>query len=174
MHKHHFLISNALVMKLNLSFFLLPYRSGKYCYQPLLKETCCAQYAIRCEALNFQLTRSQKKVLKRIKHFLLTGVKPKQRKADVLSQTNVRLEPNLALHRGEISIPKEIQGVDEVVTKSLQNSTNESQLNTSNLKSLSFNEPIKESKGISNFNALKSIKHKHSVYLCKLNCIPFI
>jgi arginine-tRNA-protein transferase len=44
----------------------------------VLKDTCCAQYTIRCEALNFTLTRSQKKVMKRMKHFLNTGEKPKK------------------------------------------------------------------------------------------------
>ena len=33
-------------------------------------------YAIRCEALNFKLSKSQKKVLKRVNRYLITGQKP--------------------------------------------------------------------------------------------------
>ncbi|OWA53710.1 Arginyl-tRNA--protein transferase 1 [Hypsibius exemplaris] len=49
-------------------------RSGKYIYKPIMKKTCCPQYAIRCEALRFQLTRSQKKVIKRVYRYLAFGV----------------------------------------------------------------------------------------------------
>ncbi|KPI97013.1 Arginyl-tRNA--protein transferase 1 [Papilio xuthus] len=45
-------------------------RSGKYCYKPTLDVTCCPSYTIRCKALDFKLTKSQKKILKRINKFL--------------------------------------------------------------------------------------------------------
>ncbi|KAL1464676.1 hypothetical protein WDU94_004301 [Cyamophila willieti] len=52
-------------------------RSGHYCYKPVMNETCCPTYTIKCDAVNFNLTRSQKKLLKRFNHFLLTGEKVK-------------------------------------------------------------------------------------------------
>ncbi|KAM3965873.1 arginyltransferase 1 [Aphomia sociella] len=45
-------------------------RSGKYCYKPTMDITCCPLYTIRCSALNFKATKSQKKVLKRFNKFL--------------------------------------------------------------------------------------------------------
>ncbi|XP_055327930.1 arginyl-tRNA--protein transferase 1-like isoform X2 [Paramacrobiotus metropolitanus] len=48
-------------------------RSGKYIYKPVMKKTCCPQYAIRCEALKFQPTKSQKKVLRRMYNYLAWG-----------------------------------------------------------------------------------------------------
>ena len=50
-------------------------RSGKYCYKPTMDETCCPQYTIRCHVLNFQPTKSQKKVLKQVTRFLNTGIR---------------------------------------------------------------------------------------------------
>lgn len=48
-------------------------RSGQYCYKPTMNTTCCPQYTIKCEALNFHPTKSQKKVLKRMHKFLALG-----------------------------------------------------------------------------------------------------
>ncbi|KPJ13854.1 Arginyl-tRNA--protein transferase 1 [Papilio machaon] len=45
-------------------------RSGKYCYKPTLDVTCCPSYTIRCKALDFKATKSQKKILKRINKYL--------------------------------------------------------------------------------------------------------
>lgn len=49
-------------------------RSGKYCYKPALDKTCCPQYCIRCDAKNFQLSLSQRKVLKKMNKFLAHGI----------------------------------------------------------------------------------------------------
>ena len=38
-----------------------------------MTETCCPQYAIRCDVADFKLTRSQKKVIKRVTKYLNTG-----------------------------------------------------------------------------------------------------
>ncbi|GFU40588.1 arginyl-tRNA--protein transferase 1 [Trichonephila clavipes] len=51
--------------------------SGKYCYKPTMNVTCCPLYTIRCEAKKFVLTRSQKKVLKKVHRFLAYGEKSK-------------------------------------------------------------------------------------------------
>ncbi|CAH2092903.1 unnamed protein product [Euphydryas editha] len=46
-------------------------RSGKYCYKPVLDVICCPMYTIRCRALEFKTSKSQKKVLKRFNKFLI-------------------------------------------------------------------------------------------------------
>ncbi|XP_015924898.1 arginyl-tRNA--protein transferase 1 isoform X3 [Parasteatoda tepidariorum] len=48
-------------------------RSGKYCYKPTMNITCCPLYTIRCETKKFTLTKSQKKVLKKVHRFLAYG-----------------------------------------------------------------------------------------------------
>nr|XP_034176412.1 arginyl-tRNA--protein transferase 1 isoform X1 [Osmia lignaria] len=45
-------------------------RCGSYCYKPTMDQTCCPMYTIRCEALQFKISKSQKKVLKRMAKFL--------------------------------------------------------------------------------------------------------
>ncbi|XP_011635910.1 arginyl-tRNA--protein transferase 1 [Pogonomyrmex barbatus] len=45
-------------------------RSGCYCYKPTMNQTCCPQYTIKCEALDFKISKSQKKILKRMTKFL--------------------------------------------------------------------------------------------------------
>ncbi|KAL7288840.1 hypothetical protein TKK_0016815 [Trichogramma kaykai] len=45
-------------------------RSGYYCYKPTMDITCCPHYTIRCSALEFKMSRSQKKILKRMIKFL--------------------------------------------------------------------------------------------------------
>ncbi|XP_033218993.1 arginyl-tRNA--protein transferase 1 [Belonocnema kinseyi] len=45
-------------------------RSGSYCYKPMMDQTCCPAYTIRCEALDFKISKSQKKILKRMANFL--------------------------------------------------------------------------------------------------------
>ena len=48
-------------------------RSGKYLYKPVMNRTCCPLYAIRCEALKFKPSRSQRRVAKRMRAFLVDG-----------------------------------------------------------------------------------------------------
>ncbi|XP_065051760.1 arginyl-tRNA--protein transferase 1-like isoform X1 [Rhopilema esculentum] len=48
-------------------------RSGKYVYKPLMENTCCKLFTIRCDVTNFKLSKSQKKVLKKMKKFLQDG-----------------------------------------------------------------------------------------------------
>lgn len=40
--------------------------------------TCCPHYTIRCDALKFNLSKSHKKVLKRVNRFLIKGEKSGQ------------------------------------------------------------------------------------------------
>lgn len=51
-------------------------RSGKYCYKPTMNMTCCPMYTIRCDAPKFRLSKSHKKVIKRVNRYLITGQKP--------------------------------------------------------------------------------------------------
>ncbi|XP_064173002.1 arginyl-tRNA--protein transferase 1 isoform X7 [Anguilla rostrata] len=51
-------------------------RSGKYVYKPIMDETCCPQYTIRCHALNFQPSKTHKKNLKKMSKFLSKGEMP--------------------------------------------------------------------------------------------------
>ncbi|XP_059708083.1 arginyl-tRNA--protein transferase 1 isoform X1 [Haemorhous mexicanus] len=48
-------------------------RSGKYVYKPIMNQTCCPQYTIRCRALQFQASKSHKKVLKKMLKFISKG-----------------------------------------------------------------------------------------------------
>ncbi|XP_074015325.1 arginyl-tRNA--protein transferase 1 isoform X9 [Numenius arquata] len=48
-------------------------RSGKYVYKPIMNQTCCPQYTIRCQALRFQSSKSHKKVLKKMLKFISKG-----------------------------------------------------------------------------------------------------
>ncbi|XP_053779355.1 arginyl-tRNA--protein transferase 1 isoform X5 [Desmodus rotundus] len=48
-------------------------RSGKYVYKPVMNKTCCPQYTIRCRPLQFQPSKSHKKVLKKMLKFLAKG-----------------------------------------------------------------------------------------------------
>ncbi|RWS25819.1 Arginyl-tRNA--protein transferase 1-like protein [Leptotrombidium deliense] len=50
-------------------------RSGKYCYKPDLKKSCCPPYTIKCDVLNFKLSKSQKKILNNVYRFLVFGDK---------------------------------------------------------------------------------------------------
>jgi len=58
-------------------------RSGKYCYKPTMEKTCCPQYTIRCDTLQFHPSRSQKRVVRRLNTFLANGVMPKRSAYDV-------------------------------------------------------------------------------------------
>ncbi|XP_035256066.1 arginyl-tRNA--protein transferase 1 isoform X2 [Anguilla anguilla] len=51
-------------------------RSGKYVYKPIMEETCCPQYTIRCHALSFQPSKTHKKNLKKMSKFLSKGEMP--------------------------------------------------------------------------------------------------
>ncbi|XP_042212147.1 arginyl-tRNA--protein transferase 1-like isoform X1 [Homarus americanus] len=48
-------------------------RSGKYCYKPTMNKTCCPMYTIKCDALELKLSKSQKKILKRMHRYLSYG-----------------------------------------------------------------------------------------------------
>ncbi|XP_022227635.2 arginyl-tRNA--protein transferase 1 isoform X2 [Drosophila obscura] len=48
-------------------------RCGNYCYKLKNKDTCCPCYTIKCDALEFKLTKSNKRILRRMNRFLRDG-----------------------------------------------------------------------------------------------------
>ncbi|EIW61258.1 arginyltransferase [Trametes versicolor FP-101664 SS1] len=48
-------------------------RSGTYCYKPDLKRSCCPQYTIKLDALEFKPSKSQRKLLNRWNRFVVHG-----------------------------------------------------------------------------------------------------
>lgn len=67
-------------------------RSGKYCYKAVNKVTCCPLYTIKCDALNFKLSKSHKKILKRMSRFLKDGRKSEVVDGDEKSPDNFHVE----------------------------------------------------------------------------------
>ncbi|XP_038048103.1 arginyl-tRNA--protein transferase 1-like isoform X2 [Patiria miniata] len=51
-------------------------RSGRYLYKPLMDKMCCPCYTIKCAALEFKPSKSQRKVIKKMIRFLRTGERP--------------------------------------------------------------------------------------------------
>ncbi|XP_054267568.1 arginyl-tRNA--protein transferase 1-like isoform X1 [Macrosteles quadrilineatus] len=64
-------------------------RSGSYCYKPTMHLTCCPMYTIKCSALDFKLSKSQKRKLKRFQNFLAYGRhKSSSRNDDAIESTS--------------------------------------------------------------------------------------
>ncbi|KAL1494341.1 hypothetical protein ABEB36_009955 [Hypothenemus hampei] len=62
-------------------------RSGKYCYKPAMDQTCCPQYTIKCDAINFVLHKSQKKIIKKFNKYLADGILDKTSSSENIEQT---------------------------------------------------------------------------------------
>ncbi|XP_072761277.1 arginyl-tRNA--protein transferase 1 isoform X2 [Anoplolepis gracilipes] len=73
-------------------------RSGCYCYKPTMNQTCCPQYTIKCEALNFRISKSQKKILKRMVKFLRNELTN-----DNVGATNEEQQDNIDINNREVS-----------------------------------------------------------------------
>ncbi|XP_037715518.1 arginyl-tRNA--protein transferase 1 isoform X1 [Drosophila subpulchrella] len=48
-------------------------RCGNYCYKLRNEETCCPCYTIKCDALEFKMSKSNKRILRRMNRFLRDG-----------------------------------------------------------------------------------------------------
>ncbi|TFK43638.1 arginine-tRNA-protein transferase [Crucibulum laeve] len=48
-------------------------RSGSWCYKPELKTSCCPQYTIKLDAMEFKPSKSQRKLINRWNRFVLSG-----------------------------------------------------------------------------------------------------
>ncbi|XP_071236609.1 arginyl-tRNA--protein transferase 1 isoform X2 [Salvelinus alpinus] len=73
-------------------------RSGKYVYKPIMNKTCCPQYTIRCHALNFQPSKTHKKILKKMSKFLSKGEMPTEQ-GDALGLLSLNHDPLFSVHR---------------------------------------------------------------------------
>ncbi|KAG5677920.1 hypothetical protein PVAND_007636 [Polypedilum vanderplanki] len=62
-------------------------RSGQYCYIPQNNNTCCPMYTIKCDALNFKLSRSHKKIIKKVNKYLKDGIEEKNHNSKSKTQT---------------------------------------------------------------------------------------
>jgi len=67
-------------------------RSGSYCYKPTMHLTCCPMYTIKCSALDFKLSKSQKKKLKRFQNFLAYGKKKGSIQGDDTNESTSDME----------------------------------------------------------------------------------
>ncbi|XP_076038356.1 arginyltransferase 1 isoform X2 [Oratosquilla oratoria] len=67
-------------------------RSGQYCYKPTMDVVCCPPYTIRCDATQVQLTKSQKKVLKRMHRYLSHGTTKEQDSSSEQQSNNIDLD----------------------------------------------------------------------------------
>ncbi|XP_055699865.1 arginyl-tRNA--protein transferase 1 isoform X2 [Phlebotomus papatasi] len=71
-------------------------RSGTFCYKPTNSTTCCPSYTIRCDALNFKMSKSHKKIIKRMNKFLRDGVKESvERECSQDEECEMPSEPHL-------------------------------------------------------------------------------
>lgn len=69
-------------------------RSGRYVYKPSMSKTCCPLYTIRCKADQYQPTKSQRKVVKKVQNYVKNGKKTK--------------EGNLPTNQGESAVPSNV------------------------------------------------------------------
>ncbi|XP_043265261.1 arginyl-tRNA--protein transferase 1 isoform X2 [Colletes gigas] len=111
-------------------------RSGCYCYKPLMDQTCCPTYTIKCEALQFKITKSQKKILKKMGRFLRNELN-KDDTMDTSEDDDVRdigEFPNYSKHLRETEdcgFEMDVKSVNEEVNNKVQPdvSENEKQCN---------------------------------------------
>uniref|UniRef100_UPI00398F3486 arginyl-tRNA--protein transferase 1-like n=1 Tax=Pristiophorus japonicus TaxID=55135 RepID=UPI00398F3486 len=70
-------------------------RSGKYLYKAAMPVTCCPTYPMRCHVLDFRISRSQRRVLKKMRKHLT--------RADVVVRETAEVSPeeDTRCHKGE-------------------------------------------------------------------------
>lgn len=72
-------------------------RSGCYCYKPMMDVTCCPSYTIKCDAMNFRLNKSHKKIIKRMHKFLRDG-KQEPTERTILSNSDETASQDTSTH----------------------------------------------------------------------------
>jgi len=115
-------------------------RSGKYLYKPTNNMTCCPCYTIKCDALEFKLSKSQKKVLKRFNKYLIEGdlkANTSSSQDDMESSDDRGVQEIVNLRRGSVNLDNILPIADE----SLKDLSTEAEVNTG-----STNRPRKLSK----------------------------
>ncbi|XP_035685735.1 arginyl-tRNA--protein transferase 1-like [Branchiostoma floridae] len=97
-------------------------RSGKYVYKPTMNQTCCPQYTIKCAALQFRPSRSQKKVVKKVAKLLVNP--PTGSKSGELggpdSQGPSMVEDVPDRQPSNVDVPQVSSGVTQVSTGAQQ------------------------------------------------------
>ncbi|XP_067676603.1 arginyl-tRNA--protein transferase 1-like isoform X1 [Haliotis asinina] len=83
-------------------------RSGKYCYKPTMKVTCCPHYTIKQDAPSFKMSKSHKKVIKRVNKFLIHGIK-KSDKSDKIDSEPSDTHGGENLERLENILPSDLK-----------------------------------------------------------------
>lgn len=67
-------------------------RSGKYCYKPIMEQTCCPQYTIRLDVNKFSASKSQRKLARKFRNFIINGGKTAANEAGDKDETDDKLE----------------------------------------------------------------------------------
>ncbi|CAF3705709.1 unnamed protein product [Adineta steineri] len=116
-------------------------KCGTYYYKALMDKTCCPLYTIRCDANNFVLSRSQRRVIETMNHFINENVKPSEKIAKVSA---VKLPPTTNFDPSKINQKKQ--------NKSISVQSKSSTFN----KQVTLNDWITKE---SNTNAIQLIRH---------------
>nr|KAG5696778.1 hypothetical protein BaRGS_012801 [Batillaria attramentaria] len=113
-------------------------RSGKYCYKPTMNQMCCPHYTIRQDALNFRMSKSHKKTIKRVNRFLITGERPGAKEMSGLGPDASKPRCRKAK---EIRLEKRLNKTGQSAEQAREKSTNKN----NQAKSLEdfLNEPLK-------------------------------
>ncbi|XP_050695263.1 arginyl-tRNA--protein transferase 1-like isoform X3 [Eriocheir sinensis] len=101
-------------------------RSGKYCYKPTMDKTCCPMYTIKCDALELKLSKTQKKVLKRMRRYLSHGDRkdcrtPEMGNAEVIGDNEEYVKPKFEAKCdvSSVTLPKSIRTQEQSVTSNI-------------------------------------------------------
>jgi arginine-tRNA-protein transferase len=62
-------------------------RSGKYCYKPIMDVTCCPMYTIRLDVSSYNASKSQRKLARRFRNYIIKGRKEEKEAADKSSDS---------------------------------------------------------------------------------------
>ncbi|XP_058791841.1 arginyl-tRNA--protein transferase 1 isoform X1 [Phymastichus coffea] len=127
-------------------------RSGTYCYKPMMKVTCCPHYTIRCEALNIKISKSQKKILKRVIKFLKNELSKDEEKASPI-ECDDDIDRNMEVpkfskyaERAEKNAPKmQVTSVSEELSSRLGTNLNNTKSTSSDSASTSTKKQLVES-----------------------------
>ncbi|XP_071800775.1 arginyl-tRNA--protein transferase 1-like isoform X3 [Asterias amurensis] len=92
-------------------------RSGSYLYKPLMDKMCCPCFTIRCAALEFKPSKSQKKVIKKTIRYLVSGEKPDCNKPLSEDSTKVEDEEILAGTSEHPAQEKELRKITSAAAK---------------------------------------------------------
>lgn len=93
-------------------------RSGQYLYKPTMAKTCCPLYTIKCDVLNFKLSKSQKKVMKKFNNFLMCGQGKKDGNTKDMEEVVESVVEDVENDKGR-KLEKELRlsNVDEILSK---------------------------------------------------------